>query len=494
MPVAVTLLVVATVSYPLDRWIWQRWHHSYAPIRAIAVLPLENFSNDPSQEYFSDGMTEALITELGHVRSLRVISRQSALHFKGTTKTVPQIGDELQVDALVEGSALRDGDKVRISVQLVRVNPEEHVWAQSYEREFRDVIALQREVSNAIVSEIQGTLLTSEERTRLATARPVKPEAYEAYLKGRFFWYKRSRPGFQAARAHFEQALALDPEFAPAYSGLADTIMLSSEPGHDLVSFEEANALAKPLVMKALELDPDSAEAHASLAYMLQKFDRDYAGAERELRRAIELDPNNVFARHRLFGMLFDRGLTEEALAENRRALAIDPLSPLLHSVRALALQWMRHDDEALRELQAALEVDPDFVMAHIQRALFFERHGKLLEAIHDWEFDDGEHYGPEKAHKWAEQYREALEKSGPGGYWSVQINHLQEYAKDGVTVRPWYFARAYAYRGDRDRALEWLSKPGGPGRTDLLYNPDWDSLRSDPRFQELQKARATPK
>lgn len=353
--VAVALLAVAGVSFPVGRWIWQRWHHSDGSIHSVAVLTLVNLSNDPSQEYFSDGMTEALITELGRMRSLRVISRQSAIHFKGTTKTVPQIAEELNVDALVEGSALRDGDKVRISVQLIRVKPEEHVWAQSYERDFRDVIALQREVSHAIVSEIQGRLLTSEERTRLARARPVKPEAYEAYLKGRFFWNKRTRAGMQAACAHFEQALALDPEFAPAYSGLADCITLSSEPGYDLVSFQEAKARTRPLVMKALELDPHLAEAHASLGYQLNKFDGDEAGAERELRRAIEIDPNNVFARHRLFGMLFDRGLTEEALVENRRALAIDPLSPLLHSGRAVALQFMRHNDEALRELQAAL-------------------------------------------------------------------------------------------------------------------------------------------
>ena len=139
------------------------------------------------------------------------------------------------------------------------------------------------------------------------------------------------------------------------------------------------------------------------------------------------------------------------------------------------------------------LEVDPDFVMAHLQRALFFERHGKLLEAIHDWEFDDEEHYGPEKAHKWAEQYREALENSGPSGYWSVQINHLQQYAKDGVTVRPWYFARAYTYLGDHDRALEWLSKSSDGIRTNLLYNPDWDSLRSDLRFQELLRRMNSP-
>ncbi len=488
--VAVGLLIVVGMSYPVVRWMWQRWHPPDMAIHSIAVLPLENLSNDPNQEYFSDGMTEALITELGRIGSLRVISRQSALHFRGSTQPLRQIGEELKIDAVVSGSVLREGDKIRVNVQLIRVKPEEHLWAGSYNRDFHGVIALQQEVSHQIVSAIHGTLLTSKDGAQVVRARSVKPEVYEAYLKGRFFWYKRTRSGCQAARGYLERALALDPGFAPAYSGLADTIMLSNE--YDLVSFEESNALVKPLVTRALETAPESAEAHTSFAYLLRKYNRDHAGAERELRLALKLDPNYVYARHQLCGVLLERGLVTEALEENQRAIEIDPLSPLLHSARAYWLQGLRRYDEALAESEKALAVDPGFIMAHQARELLFERQGKLLEAIHESEFDDRDHYGPEKTHQWAEQSRRALEKSGPTGYWSVQIDHLQQYARDGFSVLPWHFARAYAYLGDHDRALEWLSKPNSGGS--LLYNPDWDSLRSDPRFQTLLAQRNSSK
>lgn len=485
--VALGLIAMLTVAAALLSYVRVSHRPAVVPLHRamLLVLPFDNLSGDPEQEYLSDGMTEEMITQMGRLNPQRlgVISRASAMTYKGKRKRADEIGSELHVDYILEGSVRQDSRRLRITAQLIAVKDQTHLWAQEYDQDRADLLKLQADIAQAIAREISVSIPPGAHVRVPATT--TSPEAYRLYLLGRFFLNKRDRSGLVAARAHFQQAIALDPRFAPAYSGLADCLALSSHTGYGLMSVEEGKRLARPVAIKALELDPNSADAHASLAFQLMNLDHDPAGSEREARRALELDPNHSFARHLLFGVLASRGLLKEALEENERALQADPLWPVLHSARSWVLQWMRRYDEAEKEVQAALQIDPNFVMAHNVRALLAERQGRLLQAIEDGEFSDREHYGAEKARRWAEESRAALGESGPKGYWKVQLDHLREYATDGVVVPPWYFARIYAYLGDRERAFEWLNK-GGTGSTNLLYNSDWDPLRSDPGFQKL--------
>lgn len=287
---AVTALLVVAVAAGV---VWrQRLLERFrlVKIESLAVLPLENLSGDPEEEYFADGMTEALITELGKVHALRVISRQSVMQYKGTNKPVPQIARELHVDAVVEGSALRAGEKVRITTQLVQANPERSLWSESYERNLRDVILLQREVTQAIAHEIRVTL-TPQERTWVSAARPVNRDAYEAYLKGLFYWSQRTPESLRESSEYFQQSIAKDPGYAPAYASLAEFYSASSQYG--VLTSKESLPKAKAAAMKALALDGSLAEAHAALADALVE-DYDWKNAETEYRRALELNPGSA--------------------------------------------------------------------------------------------------------------------------------------------------------------------------------------------------------
>ncbi len=282
---ALAVVVLAVVAGLVWR---QQLLERFRPVKieSLAVLPLENLSGNPDEEYFADGMTEQLITELGKVRALRVISRQSVMQYKGTNKPVPQIARELHVDAVVEGSAMRVGDRVRITTQLIQASPERHLWSESYERDLRDILALQSEVAHAITNEVK-IKLTPQEQTRLASARPVDPEAYQALLKAKY--EKDSKKAF----AYFQQAIALDPTYAPAYVELADYYISETYGGRPV---KEAVPLARAAVDKALELDPTLAEAHAMLGYIKFWFDWDWYGAEVDLKRTVLLNPNNAYA------------------------------------------------------------------------------------------------------------------------------------------------------------------------------------------------------
>ncbi|HKS74407.1 MAG TPA: winged helix-turn-helix domain-containing protein, partial [Terriglobales bacterium] len=316
------LIVSGAISYILLHALWQRFHPPAAPIRAIAVLPLLNLSEDTSQEYFSDGMTEALISELSRVRSLRVISRQSVMRYKGTTKSLPQIARELSVDAVVEGSATRDTDMVRISVQLIRVHPEEHLWARSYERQMHDVLSLQSEVARAIVVEIRAQL-APEEWEHLSQSRSVNPVAYDAYLRGR---YKLGRwdPHMREAIDDFEQSVALDPDYAPAYVGLADSYILMTY--MDSMAPTEALTKAQAAVTHALELDAASADAYRAMGSARARF-LQWSGAQSAYARALQLNPNSAQI-HASYGWYLTwLGHFDEALREERHALERDPMS-----------------------------------------------------------------------------------------------------------------------------------------------------------------------
>jgi TolB-like protein len=322
-------------------------------IDSIAVLPLQNLSRDPEQEYFADGLTDALITDLGRVITLRVISRTSVMQYKGTTKPLPEIARELNVDAAVEGTVQRSGGRVRITAQLLQARTDRHLWAESYERDSADVIQLERQLALAIAHEVTGRLTPAQE-TRLAHSATTNPRAYDAYLRGRYLWGQRTPEPTTAAVGYFEQALREDPHFALAWSGLADCYAVGWWAKNDL-------PLAEKYARKALDLDPDLAEAHASLG-IIDTYRHRFPDAEKELRRAIDLNPNYVMAHHWRSLYLLDR--PEEALAENEQARQLDPFSLPVNHLRVYVLLGLHQYDRALEAAETEATIAPPVSLA----------------------------------------------------------------------------------------------------------------------------------
>src|SRR5271155_1980359 len=320
------LVLVAALS-----WILYSRYQASPKIRSLAVLPLESLSGDASQDYFADGMTDELITDLGQISALRVISRTSIMTYKHAHKLLPEIARELNVDAVVEGTVLRSGEQVRITAQLIQAPDDKHLWAESYEGNLRDTLALQKEVARNIAEQIRIEV-TPREQAALKSVKAIDPEAYEAYLKGRFFWNKRTADGLKKAVDYFNQAIAKAPNYAAAYSGLADTYALLGDWQYAVMTPKEAMPRAKAAAMKALELDDSLGEAHASLAFCLDGFDWNFEAADREFRRAIELNPGYATAHHWYAWHLSLLGRNTEALAEMRKAENLDPLSLIINS------------------------------------------------------------------------------------------------------------------------------------------------------------------
>jgi TolB-like protein/DNA-binding winged helix-turn-helix (wHTH) protein len=326
----VVVALALVLSLPiLALWLFRSRGHAPTGIRSLAVLPLDNLSGDASQNYFADGMTDELITDLAQISALRVISRTSVMAYKGARKPLPQIARELNVDAVVEGTVLRSGDQVRITAQLIEASTDKHLWSQSYAGELRDTLSLQNRVAGAIADQIRINL-TPQEQATLKNVKVVNPEAYESYLKGRYFWNKRTADGLKAALAYFKQAIEEDPKYAQAYSGLADTYALLGDWEYGVLAPNEAYPKAKAAAIKALELDNTLSEAHTSLAFSLDVFDWDWESAEREFRRAIELNPGYATAHHWYAWHLSEMGRNSEAVAEMRKAENLDPLSLII--------------------------------------------------------------------------------------------------------------------------------------------------------------------
>jgi TolB-like protein/DNA-binding winged helix-turn-helix (wHTH) protein/Flp pilus assembly protein TadD len=451
-------------------------------ITSIAVLPLENLSGDPEQEYFADGMTEALTTELGKISALRVISRQSVMRYKGTDKPLPEIARELNVDAVVKGSALQEGDRVRISAQLIQAAPERHLWAQSYERDLTQVISLQRDVARAIADEIKITL-TLDEEARLASTRPVNPEAYEAYLKGRYF-QKPTEESLKKSIEYFQQAISIDPNYAPAYAKLAFShIMLAA---FNFAPDSEHYPIARKAALKALEIDDTVAEAHTLLGHVKYRFDWDWTGAEREFRRAIELDPNSVVAHDRYAYYLDFMGRMEEALAEIKRARALDPVLLTIGPGVGWFLYHAHQYDQAIAAFQRSLELDPDVPMVHmgiglayIQKRMYEEAIAELQEAVALGTVGGPSTYTAMLAYAYAVSGRKAEARK--------ILNELKQQMKQRH-VSPFNIAEIHTGLGEKDRAFEWLEKAYEERDEDLIFirDPILDSLRPDPRFQSL--------
>jgi TolB-like protein len=329
-----------------------------SPLQSLAVLPLENLSGDPEQEYFADGLTEALITSLAKISALRVISRTTSMHYKKTRRPMSEVAHELAVDKIVEGTVLRSGNRVRISAQLIDASNDTHLWAESYERNLRDVLVLQADVARAVANEIQ-IKLTPQEQVQLAPTRQVDPDAYEAYLKGRYHWNKRSLEGLNKGMDYFQQAIEKDPLYAAAHAGLADS---SSRLGWwGFVPPDQGFRAAKAAALRALEIDNSSADAHAALGFSLLHHDCAFSAAEGECRRAVSLDPSSPLAAQALACCLVTTTRFDEGLAEVARLVHLDPLSlPILWTASGL-LYHSRQYDRAIAQAHKCLEMDPLF-------------------------------------------------------------------------------------------------------------------------------------
>jgi len=453
-------------------------------LNSIAVLPLENLSGDPAQEYFADGMTEALIADLAQISALRVISRTSVMQYKGANKPLPEIAKALNVDAVVEGSVQRVGERVKITAQLIEAATDRHLWAKSYERELRDILALQSEVARAIANEIQ-IKLTPQEQTRLTNTRQVNPEAHQAYLKGRFYWNKFTAEGFKKSIDYFHQALEKDPAYALAYAGLADAYNILAVASH--LPPKEVMPKAKAAAIKALELDETLAEAHVSLGIFKLFYDWDWMGAEREFKRAIELNPNNPDAHHFYGHYLEAMGQMDEAIAVTKRALELDPLSLSINAELGFAYYWSRQYDEAIAQYRKTLEMDPNFVFASWAIGQAYEQKGMYEAAIAE------------------------LNKARPlSGDWQCIVAELGcAYARSGQKTKaqqvldelkaramrefidPGLIAFIYIDLGETDQAFTWLEKVYEERSSWIAFlqvEPKFDRLRSDPRFSALLK------
>src|ERR1700678_1943046 len=463
-------------------WLFRSPERAPMGIRSLAVLPLENLSGDAAQSYFADGMTDELITDLAQISALRVISRTSVMAYKGARKPLPQIARELNVDAVVEGTVLRSGDRVRITAQLIEASTDKHVWSQSYEGELRDTLAVQNRVASAIADQIRINL-TPQEQAALKNAKVVNPEAYESYLKGRYFWNKRTADGLKVALAYFKQAIEEDPKYAQAYSGLADTYALLGDWQYAVMTPKEAFPEAKAAAIKSLELDSTLGEAHNSLAFVLDGFDWDFDSAGREFQRAIELNPGYATAHHWYAWHLSLLGRYDEALAEMRKAEHLDPLSLIINADLAELLVLAHSDEESIQQSRKTIEMDPNFALAHnqlaqayLQKHMYDEAVAELKTAV---QVSGG---GPAFIANLARAYV----ASGKRSEAVKLLDHLKKRSKPGYSNAS-EIAVIYASLGDADQAMNWLEKGYNerfnPG---VLLRPGFNPLRSDPRFQNL--------
>jgi len=459
------------------------------PIRSLAVLPLENLSHDPQQEYFAEGLTEALITTLAKIGELRVVSRTSILQYKGVRKPLREIARELEVDMIVEGTVLRAGRRVRITAQLIDAPKETHIWAESYERDLRDVLTLQSEVAQAIAREIR-IKLTPQERAHFGLPRPVEPEAYEAYLKGRYHWNRRSGEALPKAVESFRQAIAKDPTHAASYSGLADCLSVLGYWG--LVPPNEGCGKAKGLAQKALEMDYSLPEAHTSLAFAAMFYDYDFVTAEREFERSIELNPRYGTS-HQWFGLSLGlMGRYEESFTEVKRAVRLDPHSITFMILGTVLFFVARRYDQAVEQLRKALEADDGLAQAHSMLGLTYAFSSMKEPAI--------------------SHARKAVELSGEvpfflgflGDVYAVTghreeaqkiLERMLELAKQRY-VTPYAVGVSCAALGKKDEAVRWLEtayRGHDPLLVCLKTDPRLDGLRSEPRFQDLLRCMKFP-
>ena len=475
------VLGVAAVVYAL----WKK-EKEVPPetITSIAVLPLENLSGDPQQEYFADGMTDTLIGDLAKIEELRVISRTSSMHYKGTKKSLPQIASELKVDAVVEGTVQRIGERIRVSAQLIHGPTDRHMWAEVYERDVRNVFDLQSEIARAIAAQVK-IKMSQADQVRLASRRPVNPKAFDDYLQGRYlFWNKRTEENINKAIGYFESAIQIDPSYALAYAALADCYNSMGTVQMGVLPPTEARIRAEEAASKALEIDPNLAEAHTALGFA-KHFSWSWDLAEQEFKRAIELNPNYAYAHNSYASFLMARGRVEEAIASSNRARELDPLSLTISVQRGFMLENARRYDEAIEQLRSVIALDQNHYQAHWMLGHTYACSGRFAEGV-------------EAAEKAVE-----LSKRTPGALGILGFTYGLAGRKDDEKkildelldlnnrryVTPAAIAWVYISLGDTDRAFVWLEKAYQERSNFMAYLgvvPLADSLRSDPRFSDL--------
>ena len=472
-------LTAALLSAAFALWRWRSAQNSQASsIHSIAVLPLANLSGDPSQDYFADGMTEELTTDLGKISSLKVISRTSAQRYRGSNKSAPEIAHELKVDAIVEGSVIRSGNKVRITTQLIDAVHDRHLWAEDYERDIGDVLSVQSTVALEIARQVR-THLTSAEQQRLEQHALVNPDAYDAYLRGRYSQTTQRPDSLKEGLPAFQQAIDLDPTYAPAYAGLADTYSLLAN--YSVLPPSEAFPQAEAAARKAVQLDPASAEAHTALAYPEHHYTWDWAAAEHEYKTAISLNPSYPTAHLRYAEFLSTVGRHDEAIAEVHRALELDPLSIVYGNNLGRFLYHARRYDEAIQVLNQNLGLDPKRVYGRFHLAMCYDAKGMYPEAQEQFQriaSSTGGHPGVSEAHLYATMGESAKARA--------IVAQLRRDAGDS----DWFFiAGVYAALGEKNEAFACLEKAREKHDFFLVFlkvHPYMDPLRADPRYSTL--------
>lgn len=477
---AIVLLgLLATVAY--WRWRTPEATDSGSGRMMLAVLPFENLTGDSEQEYFSDGLTEEMITELGRLQPgrLGVIARTSVMQYKQTTRNAQQIGRDLGVDYLLEGGVRRESDRVRISAQLIRVSDQSHLWVESYDRPLGDILQLQRDVARNIAAAI-SLELPARKQVPLASAQTVKPEAYEAYLRGRHWWGKRTPEGLQKARTYLEQALKADPQFVLAQADLAGVYSMMSYYG--VLPPQEAYLRAHETALRALEMDGNLAEAHAVLGTVKERLEWDWAAAEKAFQRATELNPNYATAYH-WHGLFLERmSRLEEARALMHQALKLDPISPIINKNAADPFFYSGEYDRAIEQYQKTLELDPEFFPARLFLGFAYEQQGKFADAVAQFNqakaADDRPAAQSALGHAYARTGRVAEARL-----------IIEELERAKSYVDPYHVALIHVGLGEKDMALRWLEKAFEERSEWLLYvkiDPRLQPLRLHPRFQDL--------
>jgi TolB-like protein/DNA-binding winged helix-turn-helix (wHTH) protein/tetratricopeptide (TPR) repeat protein len=463
-------------------------HPSFPKITSIAVLPLDNLSHDPDQEFFAEGMTEELISSLAKIKSLRVISRTTVMRYKGSSKSLPEIARELNVDALVEGSVIRFGNRVRITANLLYGPTDRHLWSDTYESDVGDVLIIQGEVARTITDQIR-IQVTPQEQTLLSTARTVNPEAHQAYLKGYFFLSQHAfystgdvqlRETLDNALEYFHLALEKDPNYAPGYVG---TSLVWSERGaHYLVPPLEALPHAKAAALRALELDNSNSGGHWAIANVNFYYEWNWRAAEEEYKRALEITPNSGELHAYYSDLLHVMVRPEEAKAEVERALDLDPLNPGIQVWFALHLMFMRQYDDAIIQAREVLKIKPDSGMAHVVLQSAFRQKGLLTEQLAE------ERMSHLTDHEYVESLDRGYAQQGPLGAWKA-LAALTATRSNRTPGQAGCSPVLFIYEGEKDLAIDCLEKfyeIRSPDMVHLGVAPDWNPLRSDPRFQAL--------
>jgi TolB-like protein len=485
---ALVLAALAALAYVTARI--RAGDASRPKIRSLAVLPLQNLSGDPSQDYVADGMTEELIGRLSRIRGLRVISRTSAMQFKNTQLSVPEIGKRLGVDAIVEGSLAQEGHQIRVHAQLIRAAKDEHLWAGEYQREYQSILEVQEEIARNIVEQIELNL-TPEDRARLASSYLVDPEAYQNYLKGRYYFRQRTQDSLHKSIAAFQQAITSDPAYAPAYSGMAEAYAMLGFRGG--LSSKDALSDAKKAALKAIELDNSLAEPHASLAFIEETYDWNWPAAESEYKQALELNPGYAQAHNLYAGYLTYTGRFNEAIAEAMRARELDPLSLPLNNALAGRLLAAGRYGEALRQVQETLDLDEHFAPAHQTLGWIYLHTGKQNEAIRE--------------------FQNALELSGVEdtdieldlGFSYAVSNRPEEARRILLKLKQMHergvvpsasVAILYGALGESSKAFAWLEKAYEERDPQLIYlnaGRRFEPLHKDPRFAPFARRVGLP-